>query len=181
MAVLCASVLLSASCASVSGALAGKPPESFHRRYVGRVTGGTGRFEHVGGRVVVTIWLTTEPGRQLLSPPLTTQAEYQARIQIAGDCSGKDGRGQCLAVRGRLSGAGQDEKTEVPDQGGRLRFGVGPGTVAPLGRVTARCEMFGVGFIKAGRRSVWISIHAADGAELRISAQGPLVRGFSGL
>ena len=135
----------------------------------------------VGGRVVVTIWLTTGPGSERLRSLSTPEAAYQARVEIAGACSGKGMRGRCLAVRGRLSGAGQDEKTEVPDQGGNLRFGVGPGTLAPLGRVTPSCKMFGVGFIKASRRAVWISIHAADGAELRISAHGPLVRGFSGL
>jgi hypothetical protein len=150
------------------------------RTYTGVATG-TAHYARSRGKVTVTLTLATglpKPGVREES----ASRNYRALISIRGELcpDARRLRHHCVSLTGALSGEGWDTETHVPDTGGSVHFEAVSERFGALGAVTASCRIYGVGYIRQGRRTALIEIDAKPGAVL-ITARGPVVPGFSGL
>jgi hypothetical protein len=163
-------------------------PVQIVRTYTGKVTVATGRYAHASGQVVVHLTLTTgrgEPVETRLLPPFGQWSlPYEASLVLRGQACpkrrGRHHRPRCLTLDGTLDGEGKDEEKHIPDTGGSIRFAAEAQMFPSLGPASAKCLIWGVGYIRSGRRGIAIVLVSAAGT-VWITARGQLVPGFSGL
>jgi hypothetical protein len=125
-----------------------------------------------------------EPVEARRLPPGGQWSPYEASLVLRGQaCPKRDGRHlrpRCLTLDGTLDGEGKDEEQHIPDTGGSIRFAAESKMFPSLGPASAKSLIWGVGYIRSGRRGIAIVLLSAAGT-VWITAQGPPVPGFSGL
>jgi hypothetical protein len=159
---------------------AGETPSVLLRSYTGTALG-IGGYAHALGGVTITLTLAT--GEAVENRPFETVGHYEADLVLRSTCTRRlrgKWSGKCLRLNGQLHGDGRYEEEEIPDGGGRVRFEVSAERFGTLGTVSARCAIYGVGFIRSGKRTMLMELRSGHGA-IRITASGPVVPGFSGL
>jgi hypothetical protein len=162
-------------------------PAQIVRTYTGKVTVATGRYAHASGLAVVHLTLTTgrgEPVEARRLPPGGQSRPYEASLVLRGQACPERGarhvRPRCLTLDGTLNGEGKDEEQHIPDTGGSIRFTAGSPMFPSLGPASAKCLIWGVGYIRSGRRGIAIVL-VGEAGTVWITARGPVVPGFSGL
>jgi hypothetical protein len=161
-------------------------PVQIVRTYTGKVTVATGRYAHASGQVVVHLTLTTGRGEPVEArrPPGGELSPYEASLVLRGQACPEHGarhvRPRCLTLDGKLDGEGKDEEQHIPDTGGSVRFAAESQMFASLGQASAKCVIWGVGYIRSGRRGIAIVL-VSEAGTVWITARGPVVPGFSGL
>jgi hypothetical protein len=73
-----------------------------------------------------------------------------------------------------------DREKYIADSGDDVKFAASSTQFGSMGGAHAKCEIYGVGYIREGRRGFITELVAAHGT-LGVTARGPLVPGFSGL
>ncbi len=153
---LAALVALAALPGSPAAGAAAGPTTTF----TGRIVSGTGRYVHLSGTVRLVLRTSSSP----LAFRLTVSAPSCA------------GRARCVALTGKIAGTAVSTRHN-PDVGASFAL-AGHGHLAPLGAVSASGETGSLGFVARGRFPLSLRLRTSAGS-LAITAQGPLVKGFS--
>ncbi len=163
-------------CAATPVSAADATAPSLSRSYTGNITAGTGAYRGASGAVRVTV------ASHLLkfAPRFADGSEYSIAITVRGaSCAvgaRRNRRPGCMVLSGTLAGTGVSEPG-VPDLPGHLRLVATAGTIGPLGSVTATGRTSGTGYIKSGRRALFVTLAGARGT-VSFGALGPPVAGF---
>ncbi|HEU0318258.1 MAG TPA: hypothetical protein VFR49_13065, partial [Solirubrobacteraceae bacterium] len=168
-ALAAAAVTALAALLAAFAALAGSPAAGAAAgpttTFTGRIVSGTGRYVHVRGTVRLVLRTSSRP----LAFRLTLSAPSCAGGAVPAPQ-------RCVALSGTIAGTAVSTRHN-PDVGASFAL-AGHGRVAPLGAVSATGQTGSLGFIARGRFPLSLRLRTSAGS-LAITAQGPLVKGFS--
>jgi hypothetical protein len=133
--------------------------------FTGRIVSGTGGYVHLRG----TVRLVLRASSGSLAFHLTLSAPPCAGRRLPAPQ-------RCVALSGTISGTAVSARHN-PDVGASFAV-TGNGHLAPLGAVSATGSTASLGFIARGRFPLRLRLRTSSGS-LSITAQGPLVRGFT--
>jgi hypothetical protein len=152
------------------------------RAYSGQIVGGTGRY--AGSRGTVSIRLGLARAATTSQHERQAQRQYDVSLGFHGaPCSESQRPGSahtCLALSGTIAGSGVEEQAtpRISDLPATIRIAAASGSISPLGPVVATGEVIGVGFVRAGRLRLNVTVAARSGTVV-VRATGPLVPGFT--
>jgi hypothetical protein len=149
---------------------AGSPPalaQAKQTKFSGGIVSGTGAYAHLRGTV------------RLVLRGSTTATGHAFKLTFSGpSCASQTlpSPSRCVVLVGSASGK-VGQAPLIPDIGAQYAL-AGSGRVAVLGRVQVTGMTRGLGFIARGRFPLTLTLRNSAGS-VRITAQGPLVTGFS--
>lgn len=173
---IAAATLLAALAAAgaPAGAAAAAGPTT---HFSGQITGASGRYGNLRGTVRIVLHAATvatvTPGPAASPRPLG----FTMTI-TAPPCSAQhvNASRRCASLHGSVTGTAL-AAPHIPDVGTTFVLS-GHGRVAPLGAVSTSGTTHSLGFIAHGRFPLTLSLRTAHG-RITVTAQGPLVNGFS--
>jgi hypothetical protein len=151
---------LACALAAAAGAASSVPPKDTFNGHIASASGGV-RADH--GNVTI-----------LIHAAQATAATRRAELTLVSPTCGR--RKHCLRLLGTLTGTLTAQAT-IPDVGRRYAI-VATGTITSLGRVSARGEADGVGFIREGRERLSLTLRTGSD-RVTIAALSPEVPGFT--
>lgn len=162
-ATLLASALACASACTLTAAAGAASRAPAKDTFSGHIASASGRVRADHGNVTIVIHVTQTADR-------TRRAELTLVSPTCGT------RRHCLRLLGTLTGT-LTAQASIPDVGRRYAV-VATGTIKSLGRVSARGEAYGVGFINKGREHLALTLRAGSN-RVTIDALSPEVPGFT--
>jgi len=140
------------------------------RTYAAKILSASGSYARASGRITITLTLDQ-------IGPAGQGGEYTVLITLRGAGCGTRARRGCLTLSGTIRGRGESRRVN-PDIAPEIAIKAASGQIRPLGRVSARGELRGTGFIATGHRTSRITLTARHGS-LSVYGEGPRVRGFT--